>query len=361
MADSERPRPRRTGAGFRPPNRFGGAHFEVDPAALSDDPETVAALEDPRVRYLPDRSRSVVSANDSPDVGFRFSLNPYRGCQHGCSYCYARPTHEYLGLDAGVGFETTILVKHDAPALLREFLGRPGWGAEPVVLSGVTDPYQPAEVRFGITRGCLEVAADCRQPVALITKNALILRDLPLIARLAADRLVQVNVSVTTLDAELARGMEPRTSPPAARLRAIRGLAEAGVPVRVLVAPVIPGLTDAEIPAILDAAREAGAIGAGYGLVRLPLAVGPIFWEWLDRTRPGRADRVRRRIRECRGGRANDSTFGRRMVGTGEFAARIADLFRLFRRRAGLDGPLPPLESGRFRPPADPAGQMFLF
>jgi DNA repair photolyase len=315
----------------------------------------------PATAFLPDRARSVVTENASPDVGFRYSVNPYRGCEHGCPYCYARPTHEYLGLDAGLGFETTILVKHDAPALFRAFLARPAWVPEPVALSGVTDPYQPCEREYRLTRRCLEVAAAADQPVGLITKNALVLRDLDLLGPMAARRLAQVNVSVTTLDPALARAMEPRASTPAARLRAVRELSAAGVPVRVLVAPVVPGLTDHEMPAILAAARAAGATAAGYGLLRLPLAVAPVFLDWLARTRPDCKGRVLARIRGVRGGRLNDAAFGRRMTGEGELADQIGGLFRVFARRHGLDGDLPAYDCSRFRPPPDARGQGRLF
>lgn len=365
MSDADRPIARGRGSQVRPPNRFGGPtreddfeHLEGDPEALAEHLEGLRGLP---TEYIPDRSRSVVSENDSPDIPFRYSLNPYRGCQHGCSYCYARPTHEYLGFDAGLDFESKLLVKEDAPALLRAFLGRPGWVPEPIVLSGVTDPYQPGERRFRLTRGCLEVAAECRQPVSIITKNALVLRDLDLLAGMAGAGLVHVNLSVTTLDAGLGRSMEPRTSTSAARLRAVRALSEAGVPVRVLIAPVIPGLNDAEIPAILAAAKGAGARHAGYQLLRLPQNVAPVFLEWLDRERPGLRARVEGRIRGMRGGRLNVAEFGRRMGGEGEVARRIGDLFRLFAQKHGLDGGLPPHECSRFRRPGPEPGQMWLF
>lgn len=225
----------------------------------------------------------------------------------------------------------------------------------------MTDPYQPCERRFRLTRGCLEVAAAANQPVGVVTKNALVLRDLDLLGPMAAGGLVHVNVSVTTLDATLARSMEPRTSSPAARLRAVRELSAAGVPVRVLVAPVIPGLTDAEIPAILAAAKEAGAGAAGYTMLRLPQAVAPVFLEWLGRTHPGKMERVEGRIRDTRGGRLNDAAFGRRMVGAGAMADQIRTLFRLFAKRTGLDGDLPPYDGSRFRPPPDRSGQGRLF
>ena len=250
------PAPKGRGSHVNPPNRFGLPLYEPD---LDGDAEALERLRRPATEFLPDRSRSVVTENHSPDIPFRYSLNPYRGCEHGCSYCFARPTHEYLGYSAGLDFETKIIVKEDAPELFRDFLARDRWRPEPITLSGVTDCYQPAEQRFRLTRRCLEVAVEARQPLNLITKNALILRDLDLIRDLAADNLVRVFLSVTTLDAALARSMEPRTSTPEARLRAVRTLAEAGVPVMVLIAPVIPGLNDSEMPAILAAAKEAGA------------------------------------------------------------------------------------------------------
>jgi DNA repair photolyase len=358
--DSPFPNSRGRGAGIRPQSRFESTThvraLETLDLAFDDDPPR-----DPRTEFLTDQSRSVVTENDSPDVGFRYSLNPYRGCEHGCSYCYARPTHEYLGYDAGLGFETKIVVKHAAPELFREFLARDSWVPEPIGLSGVTDPYQPCERRFRITRRCLEVAAAANQPIGLVTKSALVLRDLDLLAPMAAAGLVHANVSVTTLDPALARAMEPRAAAPAARLKAVRGLADAGVPVRVLVAPVVPGLTDAEMPSILAAAKDAGARSAGFILLRLPLAVAPVFLDWLERTRPGKSGRIEGRIRDTRGGKLNDSTFGRRMSGTGEVANQIRRLFQVFTRRLGLDGGLPPYDCSRFRPPADARGQGRLF
>jgi DNA repair photolyase len=275
--------------------------------------------------------------------------------------CYARPTHEYLGFDAGLGFETRIVVKENAPELFRDFLCRPSWVPEVIALSGVTDCYQPCERHFRLTRACLEVAAEARQPVSIITKNALVLRDLDLLAALAAEELVHVNVSVTTLDAGLARALEPRTSTPEARLRAVAELAAAGVPVRVMVAPIIPGLNDSEAPAILAAAKEAGARAAGHQLLRLPLAVATVFQEWLRRERPALLEKVLGRVRDARGGKLNDPAFGRRMCGTGEMAAQVRALFKLFARRHGLDGPLPGYDYSRFRPPRTRTGQLWLF
>ncbi len=351
----------RHGSRIDPPNRFEQTRREADLEHLEWDQEYLGGLDTRPVEYLADASASIVSENDSPDVPFRYSLNPYRGCQHGCAYCYARPTHEYLGFSAGLDFETKIVVKHDAPELLRDFLARPAWQPEEICFSGVTDCYQPAERQFRLTRRCLEVALASRQPIGIVTKNALVLRDLDLLRQMASLRLVHVSLSVTTLDADLARAMEPRTSIPAARLRAVRMLSDAGVPARVLVAPVIPGLNDPEIPAILKAAAAAGAQGAGYVLLRLPLTVEPVFLEWLARTQPLRAERIQRHIRETRGGKLSDSEWGRRMKGHGQIAEQIKQLFQVFAHKHGLDRPLPPLDASQFRPPIPSSGQLRLF
>ncbi|MCG8650466.1 MAG: radical SAM protein, partial [Pirellulales bacterium] len=258
-------------------------------------------------------------------------------------------------------FETKIVVKHDAPQLFADFLARDAGLPDPIAFSGVTDCFQPAERKFQLTRGCLQVALDCRQPVGIVTKNALIVRDLDILGSMARQQLVHVFVSITTLDTELARRMEPRTSIPEARLRAIDALARAGVPVGVMVAPIIPGLNDSEIPTILAAAKQAGAAAAGYVLLRLPLTVEPVFTEWLRRTEPPKAERVLGRIRQTRSGKANDSTWGRRMTGSGEIAAQIAKVFRVFKRKLQLDSSLPKQDCSRFCPPADRHGQKRLF
>jgi DNA repair photolyase len=361
MSSPDHPAAHGRGAQVNPPNRFGGPHYEPDLEQVEGDADYLDSLRHPPTQYLPDHTRSIVTENTSPDVGFRYSINPYRGCAHGCAYCYARPTHEYLGFSAGLDFETKILVKEAAPELFREFLARDGWQPEPIALSGVTDCYQPAERRFRLTRGCLEVAAEARQPMSIITKNALVLRDLDLLRQMAAARLVRVCLSVTTLDAELARAMEPRTSTPAARLRAMKALADAGVPVCVLVAPVIPGLNDSEIPAILAAAREAGALSVGYVLLRLPLAVAPVFRDWLERTLPDCKEKIEGRIRSARGGKLNEAVFGQRMRGSGVLAEQIREMFHLFVKRHGLDGELPPYDCTLFRPPLPRSGQGRLF
>ncbi len=359
--NEKRPQAKGRGSQIDPPNRFGGPYHLPDLEHVEHDQDYLDSLHDRPTEYIPDHARTVVTENNSPNVGFRYSINPYRGCSHGCAYCYARPTHEYLGLSAGLDFETKIFVKHAAPELFRAFLSRDQWRPEPIALSGVTDPYQPAERQFLLTRRCLEVAVEAFQPISIITKNALVFRDLDLLRRMAAVHLVHVNMSVTTLDAELARSMEPRTSTPAARLEAVKALGEAGVPVRVLIAPVIPGLTDNEIPAILAAAKEAGAQAAAFTMLRLPLTVAPVFREWLERSHPTRRSRVEGRIRGVRGGKWNDPDFGTRMCGTGVMARQIADLFAVFARKHGLDGGLPPYDCSRFRPPADASGQRWLF
>jgi DNA repair photolyase len=349
------------GTNLAPPNRFVAERQEADYEQLAADDELLADERTVPTVFLPDNSATIIRENDSPDIPFRFSINPYRGCEHGCAYCYARPTHETLGMNAGLDFETKILVKHDAVNLLRKELNRKGWPAEPIMMAGVTDCYQPAERRFKLTRGILEVLLEARQPVCMITKNSLVCRDLDLLAPMAERRLVGVALSMTTLDAELARTLEPRTAAPAAKLRAIRALSAAGVPVRVMVAPIIPGLNDAEIPAVLTAAKEAGAIGAGYVMLRLPLNVAPVFTHWLRTHRPLAAERVEGLIREMRGGKLNDSQFGSRMHGKGTYADGIQQTFDLFVHKLGLDAPWEPLDSSQFRPPQIPGGQLRLF
>lgn len=351
----------RHGSRIDPPNRFDRFHAERDLEQVEWDAEYLDGLDDRKIEYLTDASRTLVTENDSPDISFRYSVNPYRGCAHGCSYCFARPYHEYLGFSAGLDFETKIVVKHGAPELFRAWLCRKNYTPEVVVFSGVTDCYQPAERKFRLTRGCLEVAAEARQPIGIITKNALVLRDLDLLAEMATERLVHVNVSITTLDAALARDMEPRTSTPAARLRAVSELAAAGVPVRVMVAPIIPGLTDREAPAILDAAAQAGASDARYTLLRLPLTVEPVFREWIRRVRPLQAEKVEGLIRQTRRGKLNRSDWGERFVGTGAIAEQIAKMFETFARRLGLDQGLPAYDCSRFWPPKPRTGQLRLF
>ncbi|MEN8144963.1 MAG: PA0069 family radical SAM protein, partial [Gemmatimonadota bacterium] len=303
----------------------------------------------PHTQFLTDATRSIISWNDSPDLGFNASLNPYRGCEHGCVYCYARPNHEFLGFSAGLDFETRILVKQRAPDLLRRALASRRWEPQVVMMSGVTDAYQPVERRLGITRRCLEVLAEFRNPVAIVTKNHLVTRDADLLGEMASYGAARVTVSITTLDDRLHRLMEPRTSAPRRRLRAIESLAAAGVPVGVNVAPVIPGLTDHEMPQILAAAASAGATTAAYIPLRLPLVVADLFESWLESHFPLRKDKVLNKIRETRGGRLNDPRLGFRMKGTGPVASQISQLFRISCRRTGLSRKLPPLSSAAFR------------
>ena len=349
------------GAAVQPANSYQPVNLQADLEQVADDEEYLAELGRPPTEYLPDLSQTIVTENDSPDLGFRYSVNPYRGCSHGCSYCYARPTHEYLGLSAGLDFETKVFVKFGAAGLLRDFLARPAWRPETIVFSGVTDCYQPAERGFKITRSCLEVAAECRQPVGVITKNALVLRDLDLLKSLAEHRAVRASLSITSLDPRLARVMEPRTSAPEARLRAIRELSAAGIPTSVMVAPIIPGLNDSEMPAILAAAREAGARSAGYVLLKLATIVREVFLDWLQRNYPDRLPRIETLIRSTRAGRLNDSTFGRRQRGTGPVADLIADTFALWTAKLGYPDDDEPLNVEAFRPPQPTGGQLRLF
>jgi len=339
------------GAADNPANRFERIEVELDGTT----PERVETV------YLDDSSRSVISTNTSPDVGFDASLNPYRGCEHGCIYCYARPTHEYLGFSAGLDFESRILVKRDAPELLRGELASRRWRPRVLALSGVTDPYQPVEKTLEITRRCLEVLAEARNPVGVITKSGLVARDAGLLAELAGHRAAVVSVSITTLDPEIARTMEPRAGSPRRRLEAIARLAEAGVPVGVMAAPIVPGLTDHEIPRILEAAAGAGASFAGYTLLRLPGAVAGLFEGWLDEHFPDRKDRVLNRVRDLRGGRLNESRFGHRMHGVGPIAEHIRGLFNQTRRRLGLDQRSYELSTDAFRRPKLDQAQLDLF
>jgi DNA repair photolyase len=362
MSQSQGPIPRGRGAGAQPVNPYLRVLQEIDLEHVAEDDEYLESLERPRTQYLVDTSQSIVSENDSPDVGFRYSLNPYRGCSHGCSYCYARPTHEYLGMSAGIDFETKVLVKLKAAELFRDWLARPKWNPEVVHFSGVTDCYQPAEREFRLTRGCLEVALAARQPLTIITKNALVTRDLDVLREMAAHNLVRVALSVTSLQQELTRIMEPRTSSPAARIGAIRQLSEAGVPTFLMTAPTIPGLNDSEIPEILRVGSEAGAAGASYVLLRLPTTVREVFFEWLERQLPDQAEKVKGRIRATREGRNNSAEFGKRMRGTGLIADQIAQTFKVFAAKYGLDNSqLTPLDTTQFRAPQAANGQLSLF
>jgi DNA repair photolyase len=333
------------GAAHNPPGRFERIHVEPD---ADGDPAEDAA---PRTQYFRDASQSFINYNDSPDIGFEASINPYRGCEHGCIYCYARPTHEYLGFSSGLDFESRIMVKEDGPELLRRELTSPKWKPQVIAMSGVTDCYQPVERRLQITRRCLEVLAEFRNPVGIVTKNHLVTRDLDLLGELARHQAVAVFVSLTTLDASLAAKLEPRASLPAHRLDAVRALAQAGVPVNVMIAPVIPAITDHEMPRILEAAAKAGANSAAYVLLRLPYAVAPLFENWVARHFPERREKVLNRIRAMRGGKLNDANFGSRMTGQGLFAEQIEKMFAVACRRAGLPRKEIHLSTAAFRRP----------
>ena len=335
------------GASWSPANRFEKLHIDLtDIDCVDVDP---ASEEKPRraTQYFRDGTKSVITRNNSPDVGFETSLNPYRGCEHGCIYCYARPTHEYLGLSAGLDFESKIMVKMNAPELLRAELESPRWQPQTLVMSGVTDPYQPIERTLRITRRCLEELAKFRNPVAIITKNRLVTRDIDILRDLATCNAVAVNISVTSLDPNLQRVLEPRTSSPQARLEAITQLRHAGIPTGVMVAPIIPGLTDHDVPKILDTCAKAGAQFAGYTIIRLPWAVAPLFEHWLEEHFPNRKEKVLGRIRDLRGNRLNNSQWHTRMTGEGVFAEQIASLFRVGCRHAGI-GRRPALSTASF-------------
>jgi DNA repair photolyase len=332
------------GAPISPKNRFEDVHQLQDQDAFVDADEPA-----PSTVFLESPVRSVISTNDSPDLGMEASLNPYRGCEHGCIYCYARPTHEYFGLSAGLDFETKVFVKSDAPERLRALLSSPKWEPKCVTMSGVTDCYQPVEGRLKLTRRCLEVLAEFRNPAAIITKNYRVTRDIDVLSRLAAYKAAAVFLSVTTLDASLTKFMEPRTSFPALRLRAIEELAKAGIPVGVNVAPVIPGLTDHEIPAILKAAADAGARHAGYTIVRLPHAVAPLFEKWLEVHYPDRKEKILNRIRQMRDGKLYKSEFHSRMRGEGIFAEQIESLFRVHCRKNSMNEERLELRTDSFR------------
>ncbi|NOG54313.1 MAG: PA0069 family radical SAM protein [Planctomycetes bacterium] len=321
----------------------------------------------PATRLYADNSRTLINRVDSPDLGFRWTINPYRGCEHGCIYCYARPYHEQLGFSSGLDFETRITVKYHAAEILRRELTHPRWAAEPIVMCGVTDAYQPIERRLGITRACLEVMAESRQPVSIATKNRLVLRDLDLLKSLNSHQAASVAISLTTLDPRLSACMEPRASCPADRLATIRRLAEAEVPVSVLLAPIIPGLNDCEIPRLLQEAAAAGATAAGWILIRLPHQNRFLFMDWLRRWYPDRARRIEAAIRQARAGRLSDASYGSRMRGSGAHAQLIRRTFNVFCERYGLHSydrsqtAAKQLSGAAFRRPQDDGSQMFLF
>jgi len=342
-------------ASYNTPNRFEKTYLEpidVD-VPYEDDVPPIPTT------FYTDSSKTILARNDSPDIPFTFSTNPYRGCEHGCIYCYARPSHEYLGFSAGLDFETKIMVKPEAPRLLDETLKKKSWQAQVVAFSGNTDCYQPLERKLELTRKCLEVFLKYRNPVGLITKNALVERDIDILREMAALNLIHVLLSITTLDAELARTMEPRISSPVNRLKAIERLASNGIKVGVNVAPIIPGLTDEEIPSILKAASEHGATSAGHILLRLPGPVEPLFLDWLQRTLPNRAGKIINRIRDTRAGELSDTRFGSRLIGKGEIAETITNLFALHTKKLNLDKRWDSLSTDHFSRDFSP--QMGLF
>ena len=339
------------GAINNPRNRFERLTIELDD-------EFAEEARNPRTQFLRDDTQTLISYTDSPDIGFRASVNPYRGCEHGCAYCYARPYHEYLGFSSGLDFETRIMVKLSAPELLRSELSSSKWQPQVLAMSGVTDCYQPIERKLQITRRCLEVLAEFRNPVAIVTKNHLVTRDLDILENLASVKAANVNLSITTLNAELARRLEPRASLPRHRLQALEQLSAANIPVRVLIAPVIPGLNDHEIPAILSAARAAGAQEAGYVLLRLPYGVKEIFSDWLATHLPGARNKILDRIRSVRGGALNDPRFGTRMRGEGSEAEAIQHLFEMAVAREGFKNEPMSLSIAQFR---NPSGEQLEF
>ena len=340
-------------ASWNPANRFEKLHVDLgDVDLVQIDPTEDDEPPRRETQFFRDGTKTIIARNQSPDVGFETSINPYRGCEHGCIYCFARPTHEYLGLSAGLDFESKIMVKPDAPKLLEAELSSPKWEPQALIMSGVTDPYQPVERKLRITRGCLEVLAKFRNPVAIITKNRLVTRDIDLLGELARDNACAVNVSVTSLDPNIQRVLEPRTSSPKARLEAVAMLRAAGIPIGVMVAPIIPGLTDHEVPRIVEACAKAGAQFAGYTIVRLPWAIAPLFEHWLDEHFPEKKEKVLQRIRHIRAGKLNDPRWGTRTRGEGVFAEQIRSMFEVACRRAGMNE-RPKLSTAAFRRPRE--------
>ncbi|HEY1857329.1 PA0069 family radical SAM protein [Acidocella sp.] len=340
-----------------------GCRFEREQVEAFDDGwDHTEAPERPQTSLIRDATRSIIARNDSPDLGFDRSINPYRGCEHGCIYCFARPTHAYLGLSPGLDFETKIVFKPEAARLLEAELSKPRYKPEVLALGTNTDPYQPVERTLGLTRGILEVLERFNHPVSIVTKSAGVLRDLDLLARMAAKNLARVHLSITTLDPALARTMEPRAASPARRLAAIAALQNAGIPTGVMAAPMIPGVNDAELESILEEAAQAGAVDAHMQLLRLPSELGPLFTDWLHTHLPERASHVLSLIRQSRAGRLNDPEFGSRFTGTGPLADLLHQRFARAVRQFRLDGVQKPLDTTQFRvPQAAPTTQLSLF
>ena len=352
-------RERRRGRGTV--SNVSGRYEPVARIAFDDGWQSLEELPPFQTTVSVDSTRRIITRNESPDISFDRSINPYRGCEHGCVYCFARPTHAYLGLSPGLDFESKLTAKPDAAALLEKELSAVGYQPRTIAIGTNTDPYQPIERKYQVMRGILEVLERAGHPVGIVTKSALILRDLDILTRLAERNLVKVAISVTTLDAKLARTMEPRAATPTRRLEALRQLSAAGIPTSVMVAPVIPAINDPEIERILDAASVAGVRGAGYVLLRLPLEVRDLFVEWLNANFPDRANHVMKLIRDTRGGKDYDSTFGQRAIGSGPYAWMIGRRFENHCARLGLNKHKVPLSTAHFRPPRPSSEQLSLF
>ena len=332
------------GSSSNPANRFDKIDFIPDEEFYKDETK-------PKTEFFKDTSKTIITYNKSPDINFEASINPYRGCEHGCVYCYARPNHEHLGLSAGLDFETKIFVKENAPELLIKELSSKKWKPQTIAISGVTDCYQPCEKHFEITRRCLEILNEFRNPVGIVTKNHMVTRDIDILKELAEINAAVVMISITTLDSTLARLMEPRTSQPELRLKAIKQLTEIGIPVGVLIAPVIPGLTDHEIPKIIESAVEAGAKYAGYVMLRLPFGVKDIFTNWLEQHYPGKKNKVLNRVMSVRDGKLYVSEIFNRQKGQGVFAEQVAKMFEIACRKNGIDKNRVNLSTDKFNNP----------
>lgn len=335
--------------------------FDLAREAVCDGWNSEPCAQEPRTQVTLERPRSLITWNRSPDLPFDRSINPYRGCEHGCVYCFARPTHAWLGLSPGLDFETRLVARPDAAQVLNKELRARRYRVAPIAVGTNTDPYQPIERDHGIMRDCLQVLAAFRHPVAIVTKGTLIERDIDILAPMAEQGLVRVGVSVTTLDAGLSRRMEPRAPAPRRRLQTISRLSAAGIPVRLMTSPIVPGLTDHEIEALLEAGRDAGADAASWIMLRLPMEVSQLWREWLAAHEPGRANKIMARLREMHGGKAYDARWGYRMRGEGPYAEMVAKRFRAAARRFGLDRPTAPLRCDLFRVPSEPGDQLSLF
>jgi DNA repair photolyase len=333
------------GSAHNPKNRFLDTHLQYD----TD--EKTGELNRPKTQFLTDHTSQIISRNKSPDIGFEVSVNPYRGCEHGCVYCYARPTHEFLGMSAGLDFESKIVVKYNAPELLRKALADKHWKPQPLIMSGVTDPYQPIEKKLEITRRCVKVLAECNHPLVIITKNHLVTRDIDLLASLAEKQAVKVVLSITSLDHTLTATMEPRTSRPEKRLQAVHELTRAGIPVHVNIAPVIPGLTDEEMVPIMEASAEAGAESVAFVNLRLPYGVKDLFVKWLEDHHPNRKEKVLNRIKSLKNGKLNRAEFGERFRVEGAYGEQLRQLMEIHAKRLGLNQNRSRLNCSEFKRP----------